>query len=391
MMKSKTVLLLLIAGFLVLCACTNPIIERVYNLLDEGELPPDELPPEIPPAISYTVTFNSNGGSPVDSQTITEGNTASRPTDPNKNYGYIFDDWYANDELTTLFNFSSGITTNTTVYARWKIEGMAWIPAGTFTMGSPVSEAGREPVLNEAQHEVTLTQNFYMGKYPVTQARYEAVMGSNPSAHRLGGNRASYVAGLNTADFPVEMVSWYDALVFCNKLSVDEGLEPAYRINGSTDPAVWGPVPTDDDDAIWDAAQIIAGSNGYRLPTEAQWEYACRAGTKTAYNWGTDTINPTQANYIFGPDRTTEVGSYAPNAWGLYDMHGNVYEWCRDWSGAYENEVQTDPTGPISGGFRIRRGGSMGIEGKYLRSALREYNDAYYQGTTTGFRLVRPN
>jgi uncharacterized repeat protein (TIGR02543 family) len=350
---------------------------------------------------AYTITYMDVGGGTFsgehgsDYPTTHIYGTATTLTDPTKT-GYIFGGWFINsDGLRPALNSLSatGYTVGITLYARWNIvspmgHNLVYIPSGTFTMGSPANEPYRQPyATDETQHRVTLTQGFYMGEYTVTQAQYKMVMGSNPSFFSSNGGGKARVDGLNTADFPVEWVSWYEALVFCNKLSVNEDLEPAYRINGSTDPAAWGVVP-ESDNPTWNAVQIVAGSNGYRLPTEAQWEYACRAGTLTAYNWGTGTIDPTQANYTM--DRTIEVGNYAPNAWGLHDMHGNVYEWCWDWYGYYESEVQTDPMGAAYGDFRVRRGGSMGIEGQHLRSALREGQDPYYRGTTTGFRLVRP-
>jgi formylglycine-generating enzyme required for sulfatase activity len=272
-----------------------------------------------------------------------------------------------------------------TLYAVWKIEeieGMVWISAGTFTMGSPTTEANRSD--NETQHSVTLTQGFYMGKYQVTQAQYQAVMGSNPS-----GVKGRVPPETNTANRPVEMVSWYDALVFCNKLSMQEGLSPAYRINGSTDPAAWGTVPTSSN-STWNAVTIVAGSDGYRLPTEAQWEYACRAGTATAYNTG-ETISDNTGWYSSNSgSRTHTVGEKPANAWGLYDMHGNVYEWCWDWYGTYASGAQTDPTGAVSGSYRVIRGGSWYYGGQYLRSAYRNYYYPDGRSGFIGFRLVCP-
>jgi formylglycine-generating enzyme required for sulfatase activity len=283
---------------------------------------------------------------------------------------------------------------------------MVEIQNGTFTMGSPTNEPGH--FTDEIQHEVTLTQIFYMGKYPVTQEQYQAVMGTNPSAYRVGGSKASALGGItDTTNFPVESVSWYNAIVFCNKLSMLEGLDPAYLIpgfNNSTDPADWGNVPTSIN-TTWNAVIVLAGSNGYRLPTEAEWEYACRAGKTTAFNWGTDYIDDSKANYEATEvdacnltagtylDRTTEVGSYAPNEWGLYDMHGNVFERCWDWYNAnYGGEAGaavTDPVGASSGTNRVGRGGSWYYFGNNLRSAYRNYGNPSAQSDNIGFRLVR--
>ena len=267
---------------------------------------------------------------------------------------------------------------------------MVWIPAGTFTMGSPTTEPDRNS--GETQRQVTLTKGFYMGKYEVTQEQYQAVTGVNPS--NFSSNPA---AGETQGRRPVERVSWYDAIVFCNKLSVMEGLTPAYRINGSTDPDIWiathGPIPTIWDDplkAIWDAVEVVSGSTGYRLPTEAQWEYACRAGTTTAYNTG-DTITDNTGWYSSNSgSRTHEVGKKPPNAWGLYDMHGNVWEWCWDWYGTYASGVQTDPTGRSSGSFRVLRGGGWIDYAQVVRSAYRFDISPHGSNGYIGFRLLRP-
>ena len=277
---------------------------------------------------------------------------------------------------------------------------MIWIEPGTFMMGSPGGEPGRYSP-NETQHSVTLSKGFYMGKYPVTQGQWIAVMGTNPSYFRVPA-----ASETNTVNRPVEQVNWYNTLVFCNRLSIMEGLTPAYNIDGSTNPSDWGAIPTSTN-AIWNAATIVTDSTGYRLPTEAQWEYACRAGTTTGFNWGTNYINYTQANYnasytdacnaTVGTslERTTTVGNYEPNAWRLYDMHGNVWEWCWDWYdanyGGVAGTAATDPTGAAGGTYRVVRGVSWHDFGRYARSAFRCYNySPYEQSDILGFRLLRP-
>ena len=212
---------------------------------------------------------------------------------------------------------------------------MVLIPAGKFMMGSPASEVGRNE--NETQHEVTLTKPFYMGKYEVTQEQWEDVMGNNPS--RVKG-----------AKLPGTMVNWSDCQDFVKKLNA--------KTNGS-----------------------------YRLPTEAEWEYACRAGTSTAYSYG-DSLTKNDAN-IDGSS-IKAVGSYKSNAFGLYDMHGNVWEWCEDWFGGYPAGALVDPKGPATGGARVYRGGSFfGTDG--ARSSFRgssRSNVTFRFGVTCGFRLV---
>jgi formylglycine-generating enzyme required for sulfatase activity len=241
---------------------------------------------------------------------------------------------------------------------------MVWIAAGTFMMGSPSSEVDRDN--DETQHSVTISRGFYMGKSAVTQAEYQAVMTNNPS----------YFKGDN---LPVEQVSWYDAVEYCNKRSAREGLTPAYTVSGTN--------------VTWNRE-----ADGYRLPTEAEWEYACRADTTTPFSTG-NTITTDQANYDGNypyngnakgtcRERTTAVGSFAANRWGLYDMHGNVWEWCWDWYGAYSGGAQTDPSGAASGADRVERGGSWGYDADYLRSASRYNGAPSDRNIDLGFRLV---
>jgi formylglycine-generating enzyme required for sulfatase activity len=211
------------------------------------------------------------------------------------------------------------------------------IPPGEFVMGSPESEADRSDI--ETQHLVKITKPFYLSAYEVTQQQYERVMGKNPSGRK--GPTA-----------PVEQVSWHDAVAFCSKLSKQEGVE-------------------------------------YRLPTEAEWEYACRAGATTAYSFGDDVSE--LGEYAWHGRNTHPVGQLKPNAWGLYDMHGNVFEWCQDWYGPYKSlQVVSDPTGAASGSRRVLRGGAFYVLPLSVRAANR-YNDRRpdYRVHGIGFRVAR--
>jgi len=260
-----------------------------------------------------------------------------------------------------------------------RIPCFEWIRPGTFIMGSPAGEPGRDT--EEVQHQVRLTKGFYMSKYQVTQEQYQAVMGSNPSYFTTSPEG-------NSSKLPVETVSWYDVIVFCNKLSIEERLNPVYTILGTTNPDGWGPVPTSNN-PTWDAVTVNWDANGYRLPTEAEWEYACRGGTTTAYSYG-NTANPDYMWYDVNSGFTThEVGKKLPNPWGLYDMHGNVFEWCWDWYVAYETETVTDPRGPASGGARVRRGGCWRDDTQSARSAYRINAGPWISADFICIRLVR--
>ena len=219
---------------------------------------------------------------------------------------------------------------------------MIWVEPGSFMMGSPETEEWR--ARNETQHQVKLTNGFYLGKYELTQAQWEKVMGSDPS--RFKG-----------ADRPVENVSWNDVVAFCKKLTEMEKK----------------------------AGRVPKGM-AYQLPTEAQWEYACRAGTTTKYSWG-DSINSSNANYDENVDETTPVGRYPANSWGFHDMHGNVWEWCADRYGTYPTGLVTDPLGVASGVTRVTRGGSLGDIGSRLRSAKRRTDALRSRIDGLGFRV----
>ena len=253
---------------------------------------------------------------------------------------------------------------------------LVWIPPGTFTMGSPTNEAER--LSNELQHEVTISRGFWMGKYEVTQEDYLEVVGSNPSYFRNGTESEGGTGGPVTNELvhPVEKVTWFEATNYCGLRTERErgvGRLPEGYI--------------------------------YRLATEAEWEYACRAGTTTSHHYGNE-LRSGMANFdgpheydasggtMTNPEgiflgRTTGVGSYAPNAWGLYDMHGNVWEWCQDWYGDYPAGPVADPTGPAAGSDRVLRGGCWGDDALLCRSADRDKGYPVDRGRIGyGFRVV---
>jgi formylglycine-generating enzyme required for sulfatase activity len=249
-------------------------------------------------------------------------------------------------------------------------DGMVRINGGTFTMGSPANEPGRDNS-EDPQRQVTVG-SFYMGKYEVTQKEYQEVMGTNPS--RFKGD-----------NLPVERVSWYDAIEYCNARSRKEGLTPAYTIDkNQKDPNNKHSF----DDVKW-TITWNRNANGYRLPTEAEWEYACRAGTTTAYNTGASISDNTGWYDANSGSTTHPVGQKPANAWGLHDMHGNVYEWCWDWFGDYPRGAQADPVGASSGSYRVDRGGSWGNPAQYARSAFRINHYPINRNFILGFRVVR--
>ena len=253
--------------------------------------------------------------------------------------------WFAFFGVATLGNWCCSDPDNITPpELEW-----VYIPAGTFTMGSPLNEPDRESV-EGPQHSVTLS-GFKMSKHEVTFAQYDAFCEAT-------GRQKPDDEGWGRGNRQVINVSWYDA---------------------------------------YDFAQWM----GCRLPTEAEWEYACRAGITSPFNTGS-CLSSSQANYngnypystcATGTylEKTMPVGSYAPNAWGLYDMHGNVWEWCSDWYGGYSSGAQTNPEGPSSGGNRVLRGGGWDYYGRGCRSAYRGNGEPSCRYHIIGFRLVVPS
>ena len=221
------------------------------------------------------------------------------------------------------------------------------IPAGEFLMGSPETERGRRGT--ELQHQVTLTKPFLLGVHEVTQGQWQAVMGTTP------WKGEEYVK--EGDDYPATYVSWHDAVEFSRKLSEKEGLE-------------------------------------YRLPTDAEWEYACRAGTTTAYSFGDDDSELGEYAWymenseVAGQKYAHTVGQKKPNPWGLYDMHGNVWEWCSDWHGDYSSGSVTDPAGPSSGATRVECGGSWHRGAGNCRSASHGRGLPSFRYDNLGFRVA---
>ncbi|MBN1968572.1 MAG: SUMF1/EgtB/PvdO family nonheme iron enzyme [Candidatus Delongbacteria bacterium] len=264
------------------------------------------------------------------------------------------------------------------------LDGMVLVQGGTFQMGDHFNEGPSDEL---PVHDVTLS-DFYIGKYEVTQEEWQSVMTGNTNGI------STTPSNFTGSDKPVEQVSWYDVIVFCNRKSIQEGLTPVYSINNSTNPDDWGNVPTSSN-STWDAAVCEWTGNGYRLPTEAEWEYAARGGIHHTDNFRYSGCHETSdlTNYAWcstnSSGQTNDVGTKLANQLGIYDMSGNVYEWCWDWWGTYSSSPQQDPHGPNSGIDRILRGGNWDWHFFNCRVAFRANvspNDRYLG---FGFRLSR--
>ena len=271
-------------------------------------------------------------------------------------------DWNETEQMITITK-----TGNTDVNIE-ATDDFVLINGGTFQMGSPENEPERDA--DERLHEVSV-DSFYLAKTELTQQEYQAVTGSNPSEFQGAGN-------------PVENVTWYDAIRFCNTKSEAEGLSPCYTISGTT--------------VTWDKS-----ANGYRLPTEAEWEYAARANTDTPFSFGSY-VNDEDANcynaygynnnasgqWVNGYlEHTVSTDSYLANGNGLYNMHGNVAEWVWDWYGSYSEEASLNPTGMQAGNYKIARGGGWNDFPKHIRSAYRSAYPADVPLYSIGIRLAR--
>ena len=403
----------------------------------------------------YTVSFESNGGTEIDSQTVVLGETVEKPEEPvhkEKPETKKFAGWYTDKDLTIKYYFSAKVESSFTLYAKWvhECKGLGeWYnnddghyklcdcgkkqnsgkcsfidkeiiteakctQAGKKTVYCTVCEYEKEETIPAKGHtgiwktikEPTETESVKMQRvcavcgetetkelkgfrfvkgttitgteswtpssrvfvserkltipdlivsdHEVTRGEYKAVMGSDPSfasAYDKDGNK---LTGDDVLNNPVSRVRWYDALVYCNKISMAEGLTPCYSISDSTDPDDWGKVPYDNDPS-WNAATCDFEANGYRLPTEAEWEWLARGGENYKYA-GSDTLDDVAWYTENTSDTgTREVKAKAPNGYGLYDMSGNVSEWCWDWKGSISDSSAAD--GPSSGSYRVNRGG----------------------------------
>ena len=293
---------------------------------------------------------------------IRPGNGTSTPlsnlTDIGGNLYFSANDWYGSELWKLDLNASPGGSNEGNQSATHTVDlnsslslEMLWVEPGTFTMGSPTTESGRST--DETEHNVTLTKGFYLGKYEVTQAQYEAVMKGNTD-----GLNATPSHSHGHPQHPVEMVSWDDTQIFLSRLNA---------LQSANIPAGWA----------------------YVLPTESQWEYVCRAGTSTMYSCGDD-INSSRANFrplalLIG---SSNVGNYEANPWGFFDMHGNVEEWLSDWYDTYPSgNPVIDPTGGASGSYRVTRGGSWYFGSIWLRSAKRDYGTPSARSSNIGFRV----
>ena len=332
-----------------------------------------------------TINFETNGGSTVPSQIVHYGSKVTQPVDPVRSE-YKFMGWYTdNKTFSSPYDFSAELTTGITLYAKWIFEYMVWVPEGSFMMGSTPTDTNADAD-EKPQHGVTITKGYYMAKFEVTQALFESVMGYNPSVVSKGG------------DLPVETVSWYEAVEFCNKLSEQEGLTPVYELSHRT-PATGNKITHMTVTVHWD-------HNGYRLPTEAEWEYAAKGGNGSPGDFlysgaNIDTID-SAAWYLVNSGNTTHaVGTKAPNGLGIYDMSGNVWEWCWDQhSMSYPSSHLSDPKGPgtdtvnSNTATRIMRGGCYSSLAEITRSANRFNHVPNYitdisgNSEYQGFRIV---
>ena len=265
---------------------------------------------------------------------------------------------------------------------------MVWVEGGSFERGRALGTAGSGDI--NPVHTITLS-GFYISRDLVTQAQFEAIMGINPSWFTTSPDG-------NPSNLPVEGVNWYHAIVFSNRLSIMLGLMPAYEIEHHLQPGIWtsnpddwGAIPTSSN-GRWNAVRIVADSTGYRLPTEAQWEFAAKGGNTRPNDFffsGSNNANDVAWLLENSGGRTHEVRRLAPNGLGIYDLSGNVYEWVWDWLGGYSSEPMHDPLGVSSGSVRVMRGGGFRSPASGAGIVGRGHSNPADTWPSGGFRLVR--
>lgn len=327
----------------------------------------------------FVIQFNTLGGTFIESQKIQEGKTTTEPTRPTKD-DFEFVGWYTSKDggktLDTKFDFSVPITSDVTLYAKWKLAERFVFVKGASINGAITADGYTTSEIFKEDAIVSIP-NFYISDHEVTQAEYKAIMGNWPDK-----SVTEEMKGVGDSH-PAYYVNWFDTLVYCNKRSIQEGLIPCYTINGSTNPNDWGEVPTSETHrnfTTWFNATCDFQANGYRLPTSAEWEYAARGGNGLSgfqYQYSGSNSIDMVAWYLGNSYSTTyEVKTKQPNELGLYDMSGNVWEWIWDISTNATNHRHTRGTGYDRDDLSIY----ISYHGQSL---------AYGMHSSIGFRLVR--
>lgn len=378
-MKTLKVILVFSAIIFVLLSCSKKTTESLQTVSkpfftpEEGTYATPQTVTISSTTLGVTILYTSDGTDPISSSTVYSNPLTISTTTTIK--AKAFRDGWKDSQVASA-------TYTITVPA-----GFISVPSGTFIMGDTRGEGTPYEL---PTHNVT-QNTFYIGKYEVTQSEWQSIMSSNPAS------------GFGVGDsYPVYNVSWYAILKYCNLRSLAEGLTPVYTINGSTDPDDWGAIPTSTN-ATWNAAICNWSANGYRLPTEAEWEYAARGATNnpdylysgsednSAVAWYYYTAGSGLPGHSAHPDYGSHpVGTKAPNGLNINDMSGNVSEWCWDWYSSYSSAPQTNPTGPASGSSRVLRGGYWDSSEITCRVSARSGSLPYGIGNS-GFRLCRTN